>query len=163
MTTKPQKLVTAALMAALVCIATFIIHIPSPLQGYMNLGDCVVLLSGWLLSPVYGFLAAGIGSLLADVFSGYAMYAPVTFVIKGCMALCAHFIFKALGKKLGKFPSIITGGVLAEIIMIFGYYAFEGFLYGFIPALANMPANIIQGLAGLVLGVILIKLFEKYI
>lgn len=163
MTTKTRKIVTAALMTALVFIATFIIKIPSPLQGYMNLGDCVVLLSGWLLSPMYAFFAAGIGSLLADIFAGYMMYAPVTFVIKGLMALCAHFIYKALCKKTGKLPSQITGGILAELIMIFGYYTFEGFLYGFIPSLANMPANVVQGFAGLILGILLVKIFEKYI
>ena len=66
-----KRIVTASMLAALVCVATMIIKIPSPLKGYINLGDCVVLLSGWLLSPLYGFLAAGIGSALADVFSGY--------------------------------------------------------------------------------------------
>ena len=62
MKSQTQKLVTAALLAALTCIATMIIKIPSPMKGYLNLGDCVVLLAGWLLSPMYGFLAAGIGS-----------------------------------------------------------------------------------------------------
>ena len=77
---KTKKLVMAALLAALCCVATMIIKIPSPLKGYLNLGDCVVLLSGWLLSPVYGFLAAGVGSALADIFSGYVTYAPATLV-----------------------------------------------------------------------------------
>ena len=63
-----KKVVTASMLAALVCVATMIIKIPSPLKGYINLGDCIVLLSGWLLSPLYGFLAAGIGSALADIF-----------------------------------------------------------------------------------------------
>ena len=58
----------AALLAALTCVATMIIKIPSPLKGYLNLGDCVVLLAGWMLSPTYGFLAAGLGSALAYVF-----------------------------------------------------------------------------------------------
>ena len=65
---KSSKIVTAAMLAALTCVATMIIKIPSPLKGYMNLGDCVVLLSGWMLAPGYGFLAAGLGSALADVF-----------------------------------------------------------------------------------------------
>ena len=48
---KIRKLVLAALLAALVCVATMVVQIPSPMQGYVNLGDCVVLLSGWLLGP----------------------------------------------------------------------------------------------------------------
>ena len=62
-----QRLVIAALIASLTCVATMIIKIPSPLKGYMNLGDSVVLVAGWMLSPLYGFLAAGIGSALADI------------------------------------------------------------------------------------------------
>ena len=94
MKTNTQKIVMASLLAALCCVATMIIKIPSPLKGYLNLGDCVVLLSGWMLSPLYGFLAAGIGSALADLFLGYVVYAPVTFLIKGVMAIISHFVFK---------------------------------------------------------------------
>ena len=161
MKTKTQKIVMAALLAALTCVATMIIKIPSPLKGYLNLGDCVVLLSGWLLSPLYGFFAAGVGSALADIFSGYATYAPATFVIKGLMALIAYFGFKIFQNRIGNLPSRILSGIAAEIIMILGYFIFEGFLYGFLPSIVNIPANAIQGVAGLVLGVILVKIFEK--
>lgn len=161
MNTKTKKIVMAALMAALACVATMIIKIPSPLKGYLNLGDCIVLTAGWLLSPTYGFLAAGIGSALADVFSGYVTYAPATFIIKGLMALIAFYGFKLLNKKIGNLPSRIISGIVAEIVMILGYFVFEGFLYGFIPSAVNIPANGVQGIAGLIIGVILIKVFEK--
>lgn len=161
MKTKTQKIVMASLLAALCCVATMIIKIPSPLKGYLNLGDCVVLLSGWILSPLYGFLAAGLGSALADVFSGYVTYAPATFIIKGLMALIAYFGFKILQNKIGNLPSRIISGIVAEVIMVLGYFVFEGFLYGFIPSIVNIPANAMQGLAGIILGIIIIKVFEK--
>ncbi len=161
MKTKTQKIVMAAMLAALVCVATMIVKIPSPLKGYLNLGDCVVLLSGWILSPVYGFLAAGIGSALADLFSCYVTYAPATFLIKGIMALIAYFGFAWFQKGLPALPSRIISGILAELFMVLGYLLFEGVLYGFAPSLVNIPANAIQGLAGLILGVVLIKIFEK--
>lgn len=161
MQTTTKKIVIASMLAALVCVATMIIKIPSPLKGYLNLGDCVVLLSGWLLPPVYGFLAAGIGSALADVFSGYAMYAPATFVIKGLMAVAAYYCFLLLNKKIRSLSSRVVSGAAAEVIMILGYFVFEGFLYGFAPSLINIPANGVQGIAGLIIGVILIKIFEK--
>ncbi len=161
MKTKTQKIVMASLFAALCCVATMIIKIPSPLKGYLNLGDCVVLLSGWLLSPAYGFAAAGIGSALADIFSGYIVYAPATFIIKGFMAVISYLCHKVLSKKLGKVPSRIISGSIAEITMVLGYFVFEGFLYGFLPSIVNIPANAIQGVAGLVIGIILIKIFEK--
>ena len=49
-------------------------------------------------SPVYAFVSAGLGSALADVFSGYLVYAPATFVIKGLMALVAFAFCKILAK-----------------------------------------------------------------
>lgn len=156
-----QKLITASLLAALVCVVTMTVKVPSPLNGYLNLGDCIILLSGWLLPPVYGFLAAGVGSALADLFSGYVLYAPATLIIKGAMAVIFFFCFKLMKKKLGSFVSMIVGGVLAEVFMILGYYVFEGFLYGFAPSAVNIPANGVQGCAGLILGIILIKMLEK--
>ena len=161
MNTRTKKIVMAAMLAALACVATMIITIPSPLKGYLNLGDCIVLVAGWMLSPMYGFLAAGLGSALADLFSGSVTYAPATFVIKGLMALIAFYGYKLLHNKIGNLPSRIITGILAEIMMILGYFAFEGFLYGFVPSLVNIPANGVQGIAGLIIGVILIKIFEK--
>lgn len=161
MKTKTQKIVIAAMLAALTCIATMIIKIPSPLKGYLNLGDCVVLLSGWLLSPLYGFLAAGLGSGLADLISGYGVYVPVTFIIKGVMAIAAYFGFRFLQNKVTNISARIVSGIVAELIMVFGYYVFEGFLYGFGASLVNIPANAVQGVAGLIIGTILVKIFEK--
>ena len=156
-----KKIVMAALFAALTCAATMVIKIPSPLKGYINLGDCIVLLAGWLLSPAYGFLAVGLGSGLADLFSGYVIYAPATFVIKGLMALIAFYGFKILHNKIGNLSSRIISGLFAEATMIAGYFVFEGFLYGFGPSLVNIPANGVQGVAGIIIGTVLITVFEK--
>ena len=161
MHSKTRNIVLSALMASMVCVATMLIKIPSPMKGYLNLGDCIVLICGWILGPAYGFIAAGLGSALADLFSGYATYAPATFLIKGAMALVAFVCFKLLHKRVGKLASQIVGGVLAETVMVFGYFIFEGFLYGFAPSVVNIPANAAQGVAGLVIGIVLIKAFER--
>ena len=69
---KLTRLILAALFAALTCAATMLIHIPMPAtNGYINLGDCVVLLSAFFLGPVYGMAAGGIGSMLADLLLGW--------------------------------------------------------------------------------------------
>ncbi len=161
MNTKPRKIVMTALVAALTCVATMIIKIPSPLNGYINLGDAIVLIAGWIFSPLYAFLSAAIGSALADMFSGYFIYAPVTFVVKGLMALVAFYGFKILRRTLGGLPSRIISSVCAEIVMILGYFVFEGLLYGFVPSMANIPANGVQGVAGIIIGITLIKVLEK--
>lgn len=156
-----QKIVLSAILAALTCIATMIIKIPSPLKGYVNLGDCIVLLSGWILNPLYGFFTAGLGSALADLFSGYIIYAPATFIIKGGMALIGYYVFKLPHKRVNNFIPRIVSGIIAELVMIMGYYIFEGFMYGFSAALINIPANIAQGMAGIVFGCMLFNVIDK--
>ena len=151
----------AALMAALACVATMIIKIPSPLKGYINLGDCIVLVAGWQLSPAWGFLAAGLGSALADILSGYVVYWPATFLIKGLMALVAFYVFKLLHNKFGNLVSRIISGIGAEIVMIVGYFIFAGFLYGFGPAVVNIPANAVQGIAGILIGIVVMKICDQ--
>ena len=157
---KLKLTIISALFAALICVATMVVKIPTPLNGYINLGDCVILVAAFTLPCGYGFLAAGIGSCLADILSGYTAYAPATFVIKGFMVLVVCLVTKLLKVKKPNFVKVVSG-VLAELTMVLGYYIFEGFMYGFVPSLANIPMNLIQGVAGLVLAVVLIKVLEK--
>ncbi len=157
---KLKLTIISALFAALVCVATMVVKIPTPLNGYINLGDCVILVAAFTLPCGYGFLAAGIGSCLADILSGYTAYAPATFVIKGFMVLVVCLVTKLLKVNKPNFVKVVSG-VLAELTMVLGYYIFEGFMYGFVPSLANIPMNLIQGVAGLVLAVVLIKVLEK--
>ena len=159
MRTKTQKIASSALLAALIFIATRFISIPLPAVGYVNMGDGIVILAGWMLSPGYGFLAAGIGSALSDVLSPFVVYAPVTFLIKGLMAVIIHLFIKALKKQ--KIVAGIIGGLTAETVMVGGYLLFESVLYGFKTALVSIPFNAIQGGVGLIVGVTLIYIFSK--
>ena len=156
---KTKKLVMAAMIAAICCIAAMIIKVPLPVKGYINLGDCMVLLAGWILSPSYAFLAAGIGSALADLFSGYTIYAPATCIIKGTMAVISYYSFQLLCSKTHL--ARLLSGILAELVMLLGYFSYESILYGVVLALANVPLNAIQGIAGLLLSTQLIKVFQK--
>ncbi len=158
---KTKKLVISALFASLVCVATMIIKIPSFQGGYVNLGDSIVLVCGWFLSPGYAFAAAAVGSALADLFAGYVLYAPVTFAIKGVMALIAHFVLKAISNKKGHFLSASVSAISAEVLMIAGYFVFEVFLYGAYASLMNVLANSVQAVAGIVVGILLYNVFRK--
>lgn len=150
MNTKLRKTVLAALFAALTYVATTLIRIPAPL-GYINLGDCFVILGAFVLGPVYGTLAGGIGSMLSDLF-GYPLFAPATLVIKAAMALVAAAIFKKGEKLSGKASAALSilAAVVAEVIMVVGYFVYECFLYGIPAAAAEIPPNLIQGAAGAV-------------
>ena len=93
MNTNLKKIIMSALFAALACVATMSIRIPTPgTGGYIHPGDAVVILSGIVLGPLWGLLAGGIGSALADLLGGYFIYVPITFIIKGMVALTAGLI-----------------------------------------------------------------------
>lgn len=163
---KIRKLVLAALMAALCTIMTMVIQVPSPMQGYVNLGDCAVLMSAWVLGPLYGGAAAGIGSALADLLSGYAHYVPGTFAIKLLMAVAAALIFRAATKKGLSASSVllgqIVGGVVAEVIMVLGYFAYASLWLGKgLAAAASIPGNIVQGVFGLVAATVVYTVLSR--
>lgn len=150
---KLMRLVLAALFAAAACIATMLVHVPMPAtNGYINLGDGVVLLGAFMLGPIYGAAAGGLGSMLADVLLGYAIYAPGTFVIKALSAMtAAHIVRRARGARRG----LIIGAALGEAVMVLGYFAYEGLALGYgAAAAASIPGNAIQGAAGLIVGII---------
>ena len=155
-----RKLVLSALLCALVCVVTTFISIPSPFNGNINLGDSVVLLSAVILPPPFAFIAMGLGSALADLFAGYAIYAPVTFFVKGLMPIIIWLIAKVFDKFMPKTVSLIIAAVIAELFMVAGYLLFESILYGFIPSLVNVPLNAIQGAAAVIVGVLLVKLLK---
>ena len=156
-----RRTVVASVFAAVVFVITFIIKIPTPTGGYVNLGDAAVLLAGLMLSPAYAFVAAGVGSALADLILGYAIYIPATFVIKGGVALIICLGVTLLSKRIGKYPCLLIFGALAEIFMAGAYLLFEGFIYGFAPSLLNVPANLAQGAVGLVLCVVIFTVLDK--
>ncbi len=151
-----KKLILAALFAALSCVATMSIRIPTPgTGGYIHPGDAIVILSGVILGPVWGFLAGGIGSALSDLIGGYFIYVPITFVIKGLVALAAGLLYQKIGKnQKSRYIAVILGGVADIILVAGGYFVCEFFIYG-AGAAASIPANIIQGIGGLVISCIL--------
>ena len=174
-----KKLVIAALMAAFTCIATMIIKISTPTFGYIHLGDGLVLLSGIVLGPATGAIAAGIGSMFADIFSGYVTWAPATFIIKALTATIAGLLFSATKHRLPSSRmyslSIIISGFIGETIMVVGYFLYEtglaaassgGFTKAALAAGAassatGIPFNIVQGIVGILICLVLMPILLK--
>ena len=154
---KLVRLVFTGLLTALVCVATIVIKIPTPTNGYVNIGDGMVLVSGWLLGPAYGFFAAGIGSALADLLNGYGSYVAGTLLIKGLMAFVAALLLRK-----GSVLSRVIGAFLAEAIMVGGYFLYESTLLGYgLAAAASIPGNGVQGGMGLIFGLLLYRVLDK--
>lgn len=152
---KPIRLVMTGLFSALCCVATMMIRIPSPVGGYINAGDAVVLLGAFFLGPIAGGIAAGLGSALADALAGYMVYVPATFIIKFLMAFLAALIFRQLQKKSVS-AAVMIGGIAAEVIMIAGYFAFTALILGLgWGALPEIPGNVAQGVFGIAAAAVL--------
>lgn len=168
-----QKTVLTALLAALTCVATMVIQIPVVATGgYLHFGDGLVLLCGWILGPWYGALAAGLGSALADILTGYMWYAPATFLIKAAVALVAAWLFSCMTKrKRALWLPCLVSSIPAELVMALGYFLYEAFILAWLmgnatsatvaAAVSTMPANLIQGLSGVAIGTLLMPLLAR--
>ena len=159
---KTLRLVMAGVFAALTCIGTMLIRIPT-IKGYIHIGDCMVVASGILLGPVAGGFAAGIGSMLADLLGGYVAFSFATFAIKFLAAVVSGLAFRAF-HKIFKHNDMITTALCAaacELIVIAGYFLFEIFYEGWAAAIAEILPNAIQGVTALALSSALVPVLFK--
>ena len=131
-----QRLCQTAVFAAIIYVFTAYLHVPS-FNGYTHVGDGFLYLAASTLPMGYAAAAGAIGAGLADVLSGYSMWAPATLIIKAVtacfftskaptflckrnyLALIPSFILCAGGYYL--YESIITGNFIAPAAGITGY------------------------------------------
>lgn len=151
-----MKLAMGGVLAALILLATVAFRLPVPIaQGYVHLGDGVIFLAALLLGP-YAALAAGIGSALADLLAGYILYMAPSFMIKAMMGL----VVGSFARKGDQLRNAMLF-VLAELVMVFGYFVFELFMYGFAGAVAALLPNAVQGICGVAVGVLFSLLLPR--
>lgn len=158
-----KEVVLTALFVALVAIATMAIKIPTgATQGYLNVGEAVIFCAALWFGPRTGAIAGGLGSALADVLTGYAVWAPWTLIIKGTEGLLVGLLaHRAFVRRQALSPRTVGAMVAGAIWMVLGYYlASVVVLQGFAPALATIPENGLQGLASVVLGAVLVRAFR---
>lgn len=130
-----QKLTLCGVMAALVFVMTYFPKIPVPVTGgYVHLGDGAIFLSVLLLGPL-GIPAAAVGSMLSDLIGGYMVYVLPTFLINQPLLALLSFL-------------------LAEAVMVLGYFLLEWALYGVASAAAAIGPNVVQGIAGVLIGML---------
>ena len=156
--------VTTAMMTAMVMIATTFFKIPNAM-GYIHLGDGFVLLAAIILPKKYACFAGGVGAGLADIYEGYAVWAPWTLVIKIVMVLIVQLFFDFLtkrasnGKHIAKIAGIpfaeLFAYVLAVLWTVSGYYVAQGFISGnWIAPVADVPGNVLQASVGAVIAIL---------
>ena len=141
---KTRNLVITALFAALICVITAFLHIPTGLNGgYIHLGDILIYLSAVLLPTPYAMISAAIGAGLSDALSGGMLWVLPTIIIKPVMVL---FFTSKDNNIICK--RNISAVFLAGIVGWFGYYLAGGIISGnFIAPLATFFMELIQPIA----------------
>lgn len=118
-----RKLTLVALFTALVFVfsAFFQIPIATPFgQTRFHLGNALCLMAGILMTPGYGGLASGLGSMLFDLTNpAYFSSAPFTFINKFIMGFVAGHIYHKSKKKDKKI--IALAGTLGQVSYIVLY------------------------------------------
>lgn len=156
---KTEKIIMAALMLCLIIVATMFVRVPIPLtRGYVHIGDVMIFIAMLILSKRYAVAAAAIGSSLADILGGFAMWAPWTFIAKGGMVFLAASIIGAAYKgdntqetrarvSAREVFAMVCGG----LFMVAVYYAAEVLMYGnrIVPLVVGVPWNIAQFAVGI--------------
>lgn len=159
---KVYLLCTAALFTALTCLATMVIQIPIPL-GYAHLGDSVILITGFLFGPAVGAAAGGIGSALADILTGYPIWAVPTLIIKCIMGFASGYFFYKNGKRIQLFSarSYVTS-IITLVFMVIAYTVAGMILYGSVAAgLASAPGLAMKAVVNLVVFYVLTSQLRK--
>lgn len=155
-----QELVFTALMTALVFVATYLPHIPIPL-GYAHLGDAVIFLLAFLAPRRTTLFAACIGSALADLLGGFALWIVPTLVIKFVMAEIVCRIGRR-GNEIAPRSGIIVALFLASLWMAAAYTLAGAVLYASLPAaLASAPGLLMEGAVNSIITFLLLPVLRE--
>ncbi|MBQ9014557.1 MAG: ECF transporter S component [Firmicutes bacterium] len=157
---KITKITETALFIALVFLGVFLFKFPLPF-GYMHLGDCMIFLAVLILGGKRAALAGGIGAALADVVSGYTIWALPTFACKAALALVmglilSHKVFGLSGK-----AAWLVGGIAGGIVQSIGYLIFWFVLFGKAAMIAALVPLLAQTGLGIAIAFLLAAALEK--
>ncbi len=161
-----KDMVQTALLTALVFVATFFIHIQLPIMasgGLVHLGNVMLFAIAIVFGKQKGAIAGAVGMALFDLSSGWAVWAPFTFIIRGVMGYMIGSISWSNGREGNSFKINLFAVVLSAIWMIAGYYVSEVILYGnWVAPMASIPGNITQLVIGAVIGLPFAKILKRY-
>ena len=156
------KITYTAIFTAIVLLATSSIKFSTGLgEGYIHLGDCFIYLSACLLPFPYCLFTGALGGALADILSGYAIWAIPTMLIKMLNALPFALICKKCKSNKILTKQIVLMTVVSGIATIFGYFVAECILYSVASATLSLVGNTIQAVASGIIFTIIAKASDK--
>ena len=164
-----RKIVITALLAALTVAGSAIrVTMPIDIAGTtsFHLGNIMCALSGLLLGPWYGGLAAGLGSAIYDIMNPlYISECWITFLTKGAYGLVAGLIAYAGTKSWGYRKAVLAsagGAVTYAALYLAKSYFYSGLLIkgltsdaALLTIYAKLPATIFNAVVAIIFAPIL--------
>lgn len=151
-------MVAVAMGVALAVLLTSFVTIPLPSgAGFLNFTDVFIVFYSLFFGPWIGAAVGALSGLMVDIILGYAFYAPFTVVIKFVEGLVVGFLFLAIKNKLRYLAPFIGGAVMALLYFIPDYIALQNFY----ACLVNLGLNLVQGMVGATLGLIIYLVIKK--
>ncbi|MCF0117622.1 MAG: DUF523 domain-containing protein [Bacilli bacterium] len=153
-----KKMTLIGILSSLTFLITLFLQIPLPLgSGYLNLSDLFIFITADILNPLSSGLVGLLGASLADILSGYAIYAPFTALIKFSEGFLASLVFKNKNNRWSNYCLLFVISLLNPLL-----YTIPDFLllsaHGM---LANIPFNLIQGIVSSFISSPIIWLMNK--
>lgn len=150
-----RKLVLTGLLTAVAVVLGRFFLIPVPwTHGNVNLCDLGIMLAGLLLGPVAGGVTGGLSGMILDLISGYAAYAPFSLIAHGLEGLVVGWIYQQTNNR---YLALIMGAV----VMVAGYFVADSVLYQVTAGILGLGTNLLQGLAGAVVTLLVLKPLQQ--
>lgn len=139
MKNKIKLICITGIFTAIVYLLTAYLHIPSH-TGYTHIGDGFIYIAACLLPLPYAAFVGGVGALLADCLTGFAVWAPASVVIK----VLSVIFFTSKTEKTVSLRNLLAL-VPASVLCVGGYYLYDALITGsFLAPLAGIAGYVIQ-------------------
>lgn len=155
-----REMCETGLFVAIVFLGVFIIKIPGPF-GYTHIGDSMIFLAVLMLGGKRGAIAGGLGAAIADIVSGYTIWALPTMICKALMALVMGALIKnhifGLKGRILWIVAAVAGGLTQGVGYVITWYV----LFGKAAAIAAVPGLTFQAVSGIIIAFVLSEALQK--
>lgn len=154
---KTFDIILSAMLITLVFVATLFLNIRLPIAangGLVHLGTAMLFIISIVFGPKKGALAGAFGMALFDLFSGWTLWAPFTFIARGLQGYVVGKIAWSSNRQGKNVGFNILAIIVSVPVMLAGYYVCEAILYNNLVApFLSMPGNLVQNAVGLIIAI----------
>ncbi|MDW0114287.1 ECF transporter S component [Sporosarcina saromensis] len=158
-------LILSSMLIALVFVATLLLNIKLPISvngGLVHLGTAMLFIVSILFGPKKGAIAGAVGMGLFDLVSGYAIWAPISFVARGIQGYLIGKIAWMNGRNGNSFRFNLLATIASTPLMMAGYYLWEAVIFkSWVIPLTSIPGDLVQTVVGILIALPVCVLLKK--